>query len=156
MLGQDEEALTTDAYIDSLLAAHGGQPVLLPEPGLLPPPAMRHSAELLANGLPRIHPSFRFEQQLAARLRQAALAQLAGRPLPQPVGRPLPQLAGLPLPQADVITFPTHIAGHPLPALAVDRRLLLGGAIASGVSLGAAVIAWRWRDRGRARRGWLA
>jgi hypothetical protein len=141
MLGHEEEALRTDAYIDSLLATHGGMPVLLPEPELLPPPGTRRALELLAAGLPRIHPSFRFEQQLADRLRLAALAQTAGRPLPP----------------ADVVALPTHVAGYPLPAVTVDRRLLLGGALASGVSLaGAAMIAWRMRERGRARRGWLA
>ncbi len=142
MLRHEDEALQTDAYIDALLAAHAGRPVLLPDAGLLPPPEMRRAIELLEHGLPRIHPSFRFEQQLAARLRVAALAEVASKPASP----------------ADMVALPAiQIGGHPLPPMVLDRRLLLGGAIASGVSLaGAAVIAWRMRERGRTRRGWLA
>lgn len=148
MLARDDEALQTDAYIDALLAGHAGRPVALPEPALLPPPALRQAIDLLETGLPRIHPSFRFEQQLAARLRVAALSQLAG--LPQDA-RATSQ------PAADLLWLRANIAGRALPVVAVDRRLLVGGAIASGVSLaGAAVIAWRMRERNRPRRGWLA
>ena len=41
---------------------------------------------------------------------------------------------------------------HAGPAVAIDRRLMMGGAIASGVSLaGAAMWAWRRRPRSEAR-----
>lgn len=41
---------------------------------------------------------------------------------------------------------------HDGPAVAIDRRLVMGGAIASGVSLaGAAMWAWRRRPRSEAR-----
>jgi hypothetical protein len=152
---EDAAAIQTDAYIDTLLAAHAGTPILLPEPRLLPPPALRQTVELLERALPRIHPSFRFEQQLAARLRRAALAQQAGLPLPvEPGTQPSP---------AEVVAMPVALESRPeqalpsLPAVLGDRRVLLGGAIASGVSLaGAAMLAWRIRERGRTRRRWIA
>jgi hypothetical protein len=140
MVGQDEEALQTDAYIDSLLAGHvGGQLQVRPE-DRGPEPAARSLIALLDQGLPRFHPSFLFEQALAARLRAAALGFTDEERL----------LGG------DVIRLPVHAAGM-ASSVVVDRRLLLGGAIASGVSLaGAAVLAWRMLERNRTGRRWLA
>lgn len=142
MRGPDEAAIVSDAYIDSLLAAHRRLPVALPDADFLPSPELRAAAELLAGGLPRFHPSFLFEEQLAAQLRQAGMGEpgMASPPATVPGSGPL------------VISLP-HVA---LPQLAVagrvDRRVLIGGAaIASGVSV-AAVYAWRQTARrGRAR-----
>jgi hypothetical protein len=85
--------------------------------------------------LPRFHPSFAFEEDLAGRLRRLA--------------------DGLPLnaelqPLAEIIAFP-NLPRH---AGAIDRRLLVGGAIvggalASGVSV-AALVAW-WQVGRRSR-----
>lgn len=139
---RDEAAIQTDAYIEALLSGHAGGPMLLPEAELLPDAQLRRTIDLLERGLPRIHPSFIFEQQLAGRLRRAAFAQLGGTAEPE--------RAGL------VIQLP-ELGGDVWPPIVLDRRLLVRGAIASGVSLaGAAVIAWRMRDRGRVRRRWLA
>jgi hypothetical protein len=147
MLLSEEEVLHTDAYIDALLAGHAGVPVALPDAPHLPDLAIRRAIALLEVGLPRIHPSFRFEQQLAARLRLAALAHIAG-------DQRRTGSAG-DGPAAPIFVLPGQAGGLPLTGL--DRRLLVGGAIASGVSLaGAAVIAWRLRERARPRRGWLA
>jgi hypothetical protein len=147
----EEEALHTDAYIDALLAGHAGVPVALPAAARLPEPAIRRAIELLEAGLPRIHPSFRFEQQLAARLRLAALAHIAGDQRRAGTAGDVPGHG----PAAPIFVLPGQPGGLLLPAL--DRRLLVGGAIASGVSLaGAAMIAWRLRERARPRRGWLA
>jgi hypothetical protein len=156
MLLPEEEALHTDAYIDALLAGHAGVPVALPDAPHLPDPAIRRAIALLEAGLPRIHPSFRFEQQLAARLRLAALAHIAGDQRRAHIAgdQRLSGTAG-DGPAAPIFVLPGQAGGLPLPAL--DRRLLVGGAIASGVSLaGAAMIAWRLRERARPRRGWLA
>jgi hypothetical protein len=140
MLGQDEEALQTDAYIDSLLAGHAGRQLGVRREDLGPDPAARSLIALLDQGLPRFHPSFLFEQALAARLRAAALGFNDEEGL----------LGG------DVIRLPVHAAGM-ASSVVVDRRLLLGGAIASGVSLaGAAVLAWRRHERNRTGRRWLA
>lgn len=137
----EETALQTDAYIEALLAAHAGRPMLLPAPARLPADQVRRAIELLESGLPRFHPSFRFEEELAARLRLAAR----------------PTAASEPLPMAQVISLPGQAAAVSAAVWSVDRRLLLGGAIASGVSLaGAAMLAWRRRDRVRSRTRWLA
>jgi hypothetical protein len=141
MLGHEDEALQTDAYIEALLASHAGRPALLPDPESGPSADLRQTIVLLEAGLPRFHPSFLFEEALAARLRAAAL------------GEQLPNADDLLL--AELIELPAARSG--VNAALVDRRLLLGGAIASGVSLaGAAVVAWRMRERGRPRRRWLA
>jgi len=141
----EEDVLQADAYIDALLAARSGTPSLLPDAELQPRPPLRQLIELLADGLPRFHPSFLFEEQLATRLRSAAMG---GRQDPAD------------LVPGDVLKLPVSIGGGanmPAAALTLDRRLLVGGAIASGVSLaGAAMLAWRIRERGRIRRRWLA
>lgn len=141
MPGHEDEALRTDVYIDALLAAHAGLPASLPAAEAGPSAGLRRTIELLEVGLPRFHPSFLFEEALAARLRAAALG-----------GR---RAADDDLLLAELIELPAVRAAGGVAAL--DRRLLLGGAIASGVSLaGAAVMAWRMRERPRPRRRWLA
>src|SRR4029078_10781866 len=61
------DALVTDRYLETLLAAHARGADGAP-PGTVPPDAIRSTAERLARDLPRLHPSFRFEEALAARL----------------------------------------------------------------------------------------
>ena len=62
------EALVVDRYLDSLLAREPRDPSDVPA-------ELRATAELLSTGLPRYHPSFRFEEALAARLVAAAAGQ---------------------------------------------------------------------------------
>lgn len=125
----DEEVLQSDAYLESLLAAHaralrpqgGGEigPRLAPE--------LRAAADLLERILPRFHPSFRFEEALAQRLRAAA--GVTGR-------QSRPEVVAFPLGRLEL---PDELVATPR-----ARGILLGGAIASGVSLaGAAWLAWR-------------
>jgi hypothetical protein len=59
------EAFVVDRYLDSLIAR-------TPVDGADVPPELRTTAEWLARSVPRYHPSFRFEEALAARL--AAIA----------------------------------------------------------------------------------
>ena len=59
------EALVVDRYLESLLARAPRDTTDVPED-------LRATAERLATGLPRYHPSFRFEDELAARLALAA------------------------------------------------------------------------------------
>jgi hypothetical protein len=138
---EEEAAIQSDAYIDTLLAWPRPRPpaVVLPRlvaggprsAGMAADDTGR-AAELLSM-LPRFHPPFAFEEALAARLRE--LAGTAG------------ERAGL----AEVIPFPgaVRIAG---PLQSIDRRLIVGGAaIASGVSV-AAVIAWWQAGRASAAR----
>lgn len=129
----DREIYATDAYLDELLARRGGaRPVALPLAADLSP-AVRGAADLLDRSLPRFHPSFRFEERLAGRLR----AESVGR--------------GRPVAPGQLVAFPHAL--RPYEAVREDgerraRSLLVGGAIASGVSIaGAALLA---RRRGKA------
>jgi hypothetical protein len=129
----DEAAMATDAYIDLLLDR------LLPTEATIAhrqplPIQMRNAIELLHAGLPRFHPSFLFEERLAARLRERPGADSTG----------------------DLIQFGAEIPAD-LARGRVDRRVLLSGAaIASGVSM-AAVYAWRHAARrGRGEREVIA
>ena len=72
--GRDEhevDALVTDRYLEALLAAHARGADRRPPPPLRPTP-IRAVADRLARDLPRLHPSFRFEEALAARLAEVA------------------------------------------------------------------------------------
>jgi hypothetical protein len=126
----DDAAIQADAYIDGLLTGHKRSPVALSrvkyetnEPGV------RRAIDLLEHSLPRFHPSFLFEEWLSGQLRRAATRDAAEESL----------IPG----EADVV--PIGLASRPPfgPTRLGDRRLWVGGAIASGVSIGAAVIAWR-------------
>ena len=124
----DEESIHADAYIESLLSRPLTPAALVDRP---PDGRLGRAIELLA-GLPRFHPSFAFEESLAARLRGAA-------------DEPPAQLA-------EVIRLPITMGARAGAAQAtfagIDRRLLVGGAIASGVSLaGIAGIAYAWLHR---------
>ena len=119
-------------------------------------PELAHAAEVLSRSLVRFHPSFRFEERVAARLRLAGFGPMAGDPrLPGDEGLVaaarrfarggygLPALNRVPVqlpPAFDLATSatPLHAAAR------VPRPVIVGGAIASGVSIaGAAVVAWR-------------
>jgi hypothetical protein len=111
----DDAAVQADAYIDALLSGHGRVPAAVESE-----PAERAAIDLLEKGLPRFHPSFIFEEWLSGQLQRATE--------PQPSGAIVP-----------IVIRPTDNDARP-----PDRRLLVGGAIASGVSIaGAAVLAWR-------------
>jgi hypothetical protein len=139
------EALIADRYLESLLTAHGTGADLAPAPAELDP-RVRAVADRLARDLPRLHPSFRFEEALAARLSAAAVA------------RRLPVAAGgegsvvsmrLPAADADAAALAAYVDGLPLDddPEADLRPLIIGGALTSAaLSLaGAAWVAWRLR-----------
>jgi hypothetical protein len=69
-----DDALQVDIYLESLLATHGRSPLPIPDgrPADDLDPSARRAARLLADHLVRFHPSFRFEEALAARLRVVA------------------------------------------------------------------------------------
>lgn len=105
-------------------------------------PDLAPTVSVLQRALVRFHPSFGFEERLAAQLRAQASADLDPA---RPRGR--------------LIVFPPSVSGRGGDASA-DRRtrgLLLGGAIASGVIAsavsiaGAALLAWR---RARVEQPW--
>ena len=99
------------------------------------------TARLLRRSLPRLHPSFGFEELLAARLAAARRMELAPAGTAVAVMAPTPIRPGLELePPADPAQ--AEGPGHR------RRNLVAGGAIASGVSLalpiaGAALVVWR-------------
>jgi hypothetical protein len=180
----DEEAtLIEDAYIEALLASGPGAASL--EAASIAPvdPDTARAVQALADGLVRFHPSFRFEERLAARLREAARGRVAAGtswvPGEPPVflgtrsaGIVMGDVAGtggaagrIDADQIDhgaaaIGPFAIPDLGHALPDIgrevgrAVERvervpvPVLVGGAIASGVSLaGAAIVAWRLSRR---------
>ena len=129
-------------------------------------PDLIEAARILRAALVRVHPSFRFEERLAARIDAAA----GGRGAVITEGSPVPRASAAAFPR-DPILFPGAEALEGIAAADaalppdgaqsqwrvarpvtfsrhVPRRALIGGAIASGVSLaGAAILATRWRRR---------
>lgn len=135
---EDVDAMATDRYLDSLLAAHAAGAAHAPASTGLDA-AVRAAAERLSRDLPRLHPSFRFEEALWLRLSDVAR------------GLRLGAVAG-----GDAEIIPTISADPDLaalvggpdrtgdPAIAV-RPLLVGGALTSAALsiAGAAYVAWR-------------
>ncbi|HET7168672.1 MAG TPA: hypothetical protein VFI69_05675 [Candidatus Limnocylindrales bacterium] len=133
------EALVVDRYLETLLSraplgpddgvVATGRGVALANASVDIPADLRATAERLVRDLPRYHPSFRFEEHLAARLAVAA-ASLAGD-----------------RPEGALIVFPAPVVGD----RAVDDRLpavrpvVLGGVLTSAALsiAGAAWVAWR-------------
>jgi len=159
LLGRDiaeVEALVTDRYLDTLLAAGEAAPVAdapfgtsqrraRPLAAMAIDDAVRLATARLTRDMPRFHPSFRFEERLAVRLAEAAAAMR------------LPAAAGA---EGSVIALPIHPTGLPAGfdpladepddegddiALLASRPFLIRGAVAaSALSLaGAAWVAWR-------------
>ncbi len=130
----EDEAVRVDAYLDALMAS---RPTPLTSPAReLVDPELVAAVGIVRRALVRFHPSFRFEELLAGRLRREA----------ERMDRPGTVAASSTLAPIEPIAFPASGS-----TAAFDRRvrgaLLLRGAIASGVSiagvsLGAALIAW--------------
>lgn len=164
LLGRDVgeiEALVTDRYLDALLAGPGQAPSVAPivRRRRLGGPvggiddAIRLVSSRLAGDLPRLHPSFRFEERLALQLAEAAAAMR------------LPVAAGaereIHLAPSAIVTLERDPLAAPvddddghgfLDGPAGARPILIGGAVAaSAISLaGAAWLAWRRRGAGAA------
>jgi hypothetical protein len=117
------EALVVDRYLESLLDRD-------PLDDAAVPSDLRATADRLARGLPRYHPSFRFEEELAARL-----AAASGR-----VGR----LIEFPVQEARALVAGDERAAPVGPV----RPVVIGGVLTSAALsiAGAAYVAWR---RGR-------
>jgi hypothetical protein len=138
-----------------------------PSAATLIDPDLIEAARILRGALVRVHPSFRFEERLAARLDAAAgdLSRAAvadgdplrdngaatfGRdPILFPGAAALEEIAAADMALLGDGALPVRRAALPVgfPAR-LPRRAIIGGAIASGVSLaGAAILATRWRRR---------
>ena len=131
----DIEALVTDRYLETLLAAHARGADAGPAPAEADP-AIRLIMARLARDLPRFHPSFRFEEALADRLAEAAARMRASA-----ASRAAGPRGTLTILSDRVIVTP---AGELRPT--VGRPLLIGGALTSAaLSLAGAYLAWRFR-----------
>jgi hypothetical protein len=115
------EAFVVDRYLEALLSR-------APRDEAEVPADLRATADRLTQGLPRFHPSFRFEEELATRLAAAASLR-AGRLIEFPAGSVRAMASG------------DERAG-------TVRPVVIGGVLTSAaLSLaGAAYVAWR---RGR-------
>ncbi len=128
------DALVTDRYLDALLAAHARGADRGPFP-TTPDDPVRRAADRLARDLPRLHPSFLFEEALAGRL-----AAVAARMGASAAAGGTDRLGGLrEIGSGDPFGGLDAPAGH-------RRPLLIGGALTSAaLSLaGAAYVAWRF------------
>jgi hypothetical protein len=126
-------------------------------------PAVRFAARELRASLTRVHPSFRFEEALAARLAAGAARRESGLPFEETVAPFKPgTVAPFPGPAVVAATPPraaTATADHArsmspgaafrrLPDMAShpSRPMIVGGVgvgVASAISLGAVYVAWR-------------
>jgi hypothetical protein len=144
---QDIDALAADRYLESILAAHGRGADWAPMPAAARlDPGVRFAIERLTRDLPRLHPSFRFEEALASRLSEAAARMR--RPVDPVIGAPVVALADRRR------TAPARLAATddrdgPFvdPRVSLGRPLLIGGALTSAALsiAGAAYVAWRIR-----------
>ena len=116
------EAFVVDRYLESLLSREPRDPSDIPG-------ELRATAEALATGLPRYHPSFRFVEALSAKLVAAAGGQQG-----------VADVIDLP-----VATRPTSVGDFRTGQV---RPVVIGGVLTSAaISIaGAAYVAWR---RGR-------
>jgi len=156
------EALVTDQYLDTLLAAADRRPTLgadgVDEPDLdARTDGLRRAGDVLRASLLRVHPSFRFEERLASRLADMAAA---GAPRAVATGGtrygqviPFPSAAGAFLDDpllAAVLDGRLDPADEEAVARATGLRsparpLIVGGAITSAALslVGVAWVAWR-------------
>lgn len=127
----DVDALRTDRYLDSLLAAADRRACNVPADTKIAE-GIRATATRLRRDLVRVHPSFRFEERLAARLGDAAAAM-----------RLAPAAGG----ETAVRSIPIepHDADSDTDTDRDVRPLLIGGALTSAALsiAGAAFVAWR-------------
>lgn len=134
------EALVTDRYLESLLAARDRHRDAARPTDEGVDRGVAAMARALEEGLTRVHPSFRFEERLAGDLQAAAARQRRGGRAARPgaIRRLEPRAtAGRTVPPATDGTGTAQVA----------RPLLIGGALTSAaLSLAGAYVAWR---RGR-------
>jgi hypothetical protein len=142
------EALLTDRYLESVLARAGTD--LGPADTALDP-ALRVASDRLRRDLVRVHPSFRFEERLAARLAEAAAALRMPAAVGAEGSRTVIPFAG-PSAGADDAFDPLAFDDPTDERRDLQRPLIIGGALTSAaISLaGAAFVAWRLAHPGRA------
>ena len=153
--GTEGDALLTDRYLDALLAAHERRATDAPADAELDP-GIRLAAARLAADLDRVHPSFRFEERLAARLAELAARMRLGLAAGGEGSTPLSVRPGGFRDDPDVEAILASAFGSVDPgaeagwAAEIDpgrftRPLIIGGALTSAALsiAGAAIVAWR-------------
>lgn len=143
------EALLTDRYLESVLARAGTD--LGPADADLAP-ELRMASDRLRRDLGRVHPSFRFEERLAARLAEAATALRMRPAAGGEVGSIRFAAPVVPTAHADDDFDPLAFDDPTDERRELPRPLLIGGALTSAaISLaGAAFVAWRLARPSRA------
>ncbi len=136
----EADALLTDGYLESLLAADDRRAADAPADASLDR-SVRDAATRLRRNLIRVHPSFRFEERLAGRLSDVArsmrLAPAAGGGAATVAIRQVDRDQG----DFDPLADPSDSDD----TTARSRPLLIGGALTSAALsiAGAAFVAWR-------------
>lgn len=152
MLGDRErEARRTELYLEGLLSADERRAPEVPSDAGLDP-EVRLAAQRLRSDLVRVHPSFRFEEALAARLSLGAVRLRAGLPIEQagpPAVQPPAAMAYFRrggVSAAPLIVSATAPPRNPLLSARSPRPLLVGGVgvASAAISIGAVYVAWRW------------
>jgi hypothetical protein len=175
MLGNGtRDARRTERYLNGLLGADDRRALQVPSDADLDPAVLAAARELRA-GLTRVHPSFRFEDSLSARLSVSAARLKAGLPVEDAAtqdvwGTVAPFRSNSTAAAQDVAT-PAIIAApaarsrglraadafRRLPDSArPSRPLLVGGVgvgVASAISIGAVYVAWRYSHPASGRMG---
>ena len=153
MLGDGaRDARRTALYLDGLLSVDDRRAADVPADTDLDP-GVRLAAQRLRSDLVRVHPSFRFEEALSARLSVGAARLRAGLPVELAESPATAQAAitylrhGLGADQAATIEAPgqAHLRNQSLPSRS-PRPLLFGGVgvASAAISIGAVYVAWRW------------
>jgi hypothetical protein len=156
--------MQVDTYLDELLATRARYVRVRDEASA----ELAHAAAVVRDALVRFHPSFRFEEELAARLRAVAggavraagAASVVVFPAPgmtlAPAGAPALPEPGSADPVDAAVTAAAADTDDPDASTAERGWMLVGGAIASGVSLAAGVLLARRRSRHDDRWGGVA
>lgn len=163
------DARRTERYLDGLVAADERRTAEIPVDADMDP-AILVAARRLRAGLVRVHPSFRFEEALAARLAASADRMKAGLPAELPpaevAGGTLAAFRGTGTAGADLgvgvveaavgqsaaaprvglsHSAATVVRGLPYAVARPRRPLIVGGVgvASAAISLGAVYVAWR-------------
>jgi hypothetical protein len=166
LTGGTRDARRTERYLDELMAADQRRVSEFPVDVDMDP-AVRLAARELRADLVRVHPSFRFEEALAARLAAGAMRLRAGLRVEIAEAEAAPAMPGTmsafrnhsPAAQGGAVTAiapataptepqtaPPASAFRRLPEMAArqSRPLIVGGVgVASAISIGAVYVAWR-------------
>jgi hypothetical protein len=163
--GETRHARRTERYLDGLMAADERRGSDLPVDAEMDP-GVRAAARHLRADLVRVHPSFRFEEALAARLNAGALRLRAGKPLevasdssvmPGTIAdfhgrtRAGQVSANVALPSeaaaATPLVVPAALGMRRFPEISArqSRPLIMGGVgvASAAISIGAVYVAWR-------------